>query len=166
MPESSASKILYCEQWSHIFVGKSDATTRWVLVLPDGEGIASSRFASAQIYSGNAWCELNDLAKADLLESVRDNLDLSDSLDQFILEHGIKEIGWSQLEFYQRTMQVLEVAATALKDISNGWPHNEIAGVSGAGLNGLVADLSAFLRDQGTLGDLEATAEKPLPTQF
>jgi hypothetical protein len=166
MPESSASKILYCEQWSHIFVGKSDATTRWVLVLPNGEGIGSSRFASAQIYSGNAWCELNDLAKADLLESVRDNLDLSDSLDQFIFDHGIKEIGWSPLEFYQRTKQVLEVAATALKDISNGWPHNEIAGVSGAGLNVLVADLSAFLREQGPPGDVDTHVEKPSPTQF
>jgi len=164
MSESSVSRILYCEQWSHIFVGRSDATTRWVLVLPDGDGIASSRFASAQIFSGNAWSELDSHARSDLLESVRDNLDLSDSLEQFILDHGIKEVGWSQLEFYQRTMQVLEVAAAALKDISIGWPHNEIAGVSGVGLNGLVADLSAFLRDQGLPGELDTSAEKTSPS--
>ena len=44
------------------------------------------------------------------------------------------------------TIDLLQLAVTALRDIENGWPLDELAALSGKGLEDLVADLEAHIK--------------------
>jgi hypothetical protein len=63
-------RYLRSDGWGHIFSGRRESTTRWILDRVKGELIA------AQVESGFAsstWLDLNAAERADLLESLNDN---------------------------------------------------------------------------------------------
>lgn len=63
---------LVCENWGHIFSGKSESMTRWTLAL--SQSGRSDRILVAQVHGSLGWSALDPLACVDLLSSINDNL--------------------------------------------------------------------------------------------
>ena len=55
----------------------------------------------------------------------------------------------------EQDLAKLRLAAQALKDLGNGWPPREIAHSDGSGLDGLIAELDAYIAAR------EVAAQKP-----
>lgn len=61
--------FLVAENWGHIFVGRTESTTRWVYRLGgEHEGIVAG-----QVLSCNRWVDLKRISLEDLAESINDN---------------------------------------------------------------------------------------------
>jgi len=60
-----------------------------------------------------------------------------------------------------QTINLLQLAVTALTDIDNGWPLTEIAALEGKGLSALISDLQAHITD---LEPSESLKTQPNPS--
>lgn len=60
-----------------------------------------------------------------------------------------------------KTINLLQLAVTALTDIDNGWPLTEIAALEGKGLSALISDLQAHITD---LEPSESLKTQPNPS--